>query len=324
MEALAKQTCNAIHLCLARTNWCRSVISTRGVSVRAYFTHVPYMYGRRRECMHESTASTKACMAISHSYYMPPPVGFTLIDKPVCICLRNAYDVCATSAPCVLPTRIVVTSPYRRRRRRSFIYLYINLRCVLHTKLIFCCFVVFILIRTVKFFISTCRHYRFILPVRGVSVFRIFAGKNLSPRTFFRSSLSGMQISVAVWYIAIKLSIQRIVIIGLPAKRTIRRNGVHNDFTIVNITRAKLPSLQRLSICYSVLLNVGATANPKFIGHSQRRVTIESATTHHPQITTIFFGFRININLTHFGAQFVASPLNLIQNINWSKSSRSG
>lgn len=149
MEALAKQTCNAIHLCCSRTNWCRSFISTRGVSVRAYFTHVPYMYGRIRECMHESTASTKACMAISHSYYMPPPVGFTLIDKPVCICLRNAYDVCATSAPCVLPTRIVVTSPYRRRRRRSIIYLYdkIALRSA-QKNIFFCCFVVFILIRT--------------------------------------------------------------------------------------------------------------------------------------------------------------------------------
>lgn len=41
-------------------------------------------------------------------------------------------------------------------------------------KIFFCCFVVFILIRIVKFFISTFRYHRSILPVRGecVSDFR--------------------------------------------------------------------------------------------------------------------------------------------------------
>lgn len=57
----------------------------------------------------------------------------------------------------------------------------------------------------------------------------------------------------SVWrcdtYIAVKWSFRLIVINGLPVKRTIWRNGVHKDFTIVNITRAKLVTLQRLSIC---------------------------------------------------------------------------
>lgn len=126
-------------------------------------------------------------------------------------------------------------------------------------------------------------------------MFRIFAGKNLSPCTFSRSAClrylwDKNQCGGVIYRNKVINSAK--VIIGLPAKRTIRRNGVHNDFAIVNITRAKLVSLQRLRVCYSVLLNVGATANPKFIDHNQRQVIIESATTHHPQIPTIFFGFR--------------------------------